>query len=606
MQFHVPIRTGSDGADRLTPRTPVGFRTPFLLFILSFGLIAAAWCWMGWPATFSSAVIDPARKLDCVSYAPFRAGQTPWNSNEVISPDQIAADMAALSTISRCIRTYSVENGLDKVPELAAKVGLKVILGVWIGRDRAKNAALIDTAVSLARNYPGVITSVMVGSEVLLRGEMTASDLRGIIRSAKARLDVPVSYADAIEFWLRHRDVAGDVDFVTVHVLPYWEDVPVRAEDAALRVDEIHKEMAGAFPGKEILIGEAGWPSQGRMRDGALPSRINQARFISDILERARRENFRVNLFEAYDEPWKRQWEGTVGGHWGLLGGYSRELKYPPGSAVSNHPFWRSQLGAGLAFAACVFAAALLTLWRRPSEPGLAPWLGVAASASVGGILLGVAAQKALYESYGFAGCCEQGVLLAAAIVGPPLCANALMSRRPLPAFTELVGAREDRARSVPVLALGLVLMITTLVATETALGLVFDPRGRDFPFASLTMAVVPLWIVELLNKRKSGVPQVAEATFACLFVAAALCIALNEGPRNWQSLWTSAAYVLLGAALLPRLVLARSGIGFSKMFGNETDTEPVAAVSVSPPNAQTGASPVSPCRPLQEAGNDR
>ena len=77
------------------------------------------------------------------------------------------------------------------------------------------------------------------------------------------------------------------VDFVTVHILPYWEDFPVRAEDAAAHVDDIRKQVALAFPGKEILIGETGWPSKGRMRDGALPSRINQARFISEILDRA-------------------------------------------------------------------------------------------------------------------------------------------------------------------------------------------------------------------------------------------------------------------------------------------------------------------------------
>jgi exo-beta-1,3-glucanase (GH17 family) len=605
MQLHAPIPIGSDGAGRLRRTAPVAFRTPLLLFVLSMSLIVAAWCWMAWPATLSSSAIDPAGKLDCISYAPFRAHQTPWNSDEVISPEQIAGDLATLSTISGCIRIYSVENGLDKVPELAAKVGLKVMLGIWIGRDRLKNAALVDTAVSLARNYPGVIISVIVGSEVLLRGEMTASDLRGTIRSAKARLDVPVTYADVIEFWQRHRDVGDEVDFVTVHVLPYWEDIPVRAEDAALHVDNIRKEMAAAFPGKEVLVGEAGWPSRGHMRDGALPSRINQARFVAEILDLARRENFRVNLFEAYDEPWKRQWEGTVGAHWGLLDGYSRELKYPPGSAVSNYPFWKLQLGAGLAFGSAVFAAALLTLWRRPSEPGLAPWLAVAASASVGGVLLGVAAEKAFYESYGLAGWSEQGVLLAAAILAPLLCANALMSGRPLPAFVELIGAREDRARSLPALVLGGVLVITTLVATETALALVFDPRGRDFAFAGLTMAVMPLWAVALLNRRRSGISQVAEATFAYLFVAAALCIALNEGPRNWQSLWTSAAYVLLGAALWPRLVFAGSAIAFSKMPGNDGGAEAVAVVSLSSPHALTGASLASPHRRLQEAGSD-
>ena len=606
MQLHAPIPTASDSANRSQWTAPVALRMPLLLFVLSLSLIAAAWCWMAWPATLPLAGIEPASKLDCVSYAPFRAHQTPWNSDEIISPDQIAEDLATLSRISRCIRTYSVENGLDKVPELAAKAGLKVILGIWIGRDRVKNAALIDTAVSLAKNYPGVITSVMVGSEVLLRGEMTAPELRGIIRSAKARLAVPVSYADVIEFWMRYRDVADDVDFVTVHVLPYWEDLPVRAEDAAAHVDHIRKEMAAAFPAKEIFVGEAGWPSEGRMRDGALPSRINQARFISEIVDLARRENFRLNLFEAYDEPWKRQWEGTVGAHWGLLDGYSRELKYRDGSAVSNDPFWKWQLGAGLAFGVMVFAAALLTLWGRSPPSGLAAWLSVAASAAVGGSLLGVAAQKALDESYGIAGWCEQGLLLAAAIVAPLLCASALMSGRPLPAFAELIGAREDRTRSWSALVLGGVLMITTLLATELALGLVFDPRGRDFPFAGLTMAAVPLWTVAMLNKRKPGISRVAEATFACLFVTAALCIALNEGPRNWQSLWTSAAYVLLGLALWPRLVLTGSTIAFSKIFSDEGCAEPVAVVSVSPPHVQSGAPPASPRGPRQRAGSDR
>ena len=84
---------------------------------------------------------------------------------------------------------------------------------------------------------------------------------------------------------MRYQEVGADVDFVTIHFLPYWEDVPPRAEDAAAHVDDIRRRVAIAFPGKEILIGETGWRSYGRMRDGALPSRIDQARFISEILD---------------------------------------------------------------------------------------------------------------------------------------------------------------------------------------------------------------------------------------------------------------------------------------------------------------------------------
>jgi len=140
--------------------------------------------------------------------------------------------------------------------------------------------------------------------------------------------------------------------------------------------------MAVAFPGKEILVGETGWPSHGRMRDAALPSRTNQARVVSEILDLAKRENFRVNLIEAYDQPWKRQLEGTVGGYWGLFDSVQRALKYPPGIAISNYPYWKLQMAGGMALAILVFTTAWLTLRRRPWTPRRASWIAVGISAT--------------------------------------------------------------------------------------------------------------------------------------------------------------------------------------------------------------------------------
>jgi exo-beta-1,3-glucanase (GH17 family) len=525
-------------------------RVPLALLLISLSMIAGTWWWLAMPFTPVRSPIDPGAKLDCVSYAPFRKHQSPWNSIIIISPEQIAEDLAQLSRISKCIRTYSVENGLDKVPELASRVGLTVILGVWIGRDRVKNALAIDTAMSVADQYPGVVTAMMVGSEVLLRGEMLASDLLEAIRSVKARSNIPVSYADVWEFWLRHREVADEVDFATIHILPYWEDLPVRAEDAAAHVNDIRKRMALALPGKEILIGETGWPSTGRMRGGAVPSRINQARFVSGILDLARQENFRVNLFEAYDEPWKRRWEGTVGANWGLFDGVTRELKHPTAVAISNYPFWKSQLSAGLALSVSVFGVAFWTQRRRQSPPRLPSWVAVTISATVGGILVGLAVEKVFYESYGFGGWLFRSLLLAAGLAAPLLASNAAMSERALPTFSELIGPRESGTLSFPAIILGFTLLVTALIATESALALVFDPRRRDFPFADLTMAAVPFWTLTLLNRPRSATRPIAEKVFASLFAGSAIYVGYNEGFHNWQALWTAAAYLLLGATL--------------------------------------------------------
>ena len=159
------------------------------------------------------------------------------------------------------------------------------------------------------------------------------------------------------------------VDFITIHILPYWEDFPVRAGQAGTHVDQIWQRMTREFPGKEILLGESGWPSAGRMREGALPSRVNQARVVSDVVALAQRDKFRLNLIEAYDQPWKRGLEGTVGGYWGILDAYRREVKFAPGAVITDYPFWRWQAGAGVFYAALMFTVAFARLRRRPWSP---------------------------------------------------------------------------------------------------------------------------------------------------------------------------------------------------------------------------------------------
>src|SRR6267154_312069 len=383
---------------------PISLRTPLALLLTSLGMIAAVWWWLATPITLVRAPIDPNAKLQCVSYAPFRDAQTPLVPTTHITAEQIEQDLAQLAKITDCVRTYSIENGLDQVPALAAKVGLKVIQGIWLSSNRIKNLSQISIVVGLTKEYPGVITALVVGNEVLLRGEMTTSDLAANIRSVKAQVRVPVTYADVWEYWLRNREVYDAVDFVTIHILPYWEDLPVRAKYAAIHVDSIRKRMAVSFPAKEILVGETGWPSVGRMRDAALPSRTNQARVVSEILDLAKQENFRVNLIEAYDQPWKRQLEGTVGGYWGMIDSVQRAVKYPPHVAISNYPLWKLQMGCGMALSVFVFAAAWLTLRRRPWTPRLLSWVAVGISATTAGILFGIATDTMFYESYGLGG----------------------------------------------------------------------------------------------------------------------------------------------------------------------------------------------------------
>jgi glucan 1,3-beta-glucosidase len=510
-------------------------------------VIAGIWAWLGAPLAMPETPLSPGEKLYCLSYSPFRGSQTPLDPTTRIPAAQMEEDLSRLAKITDCVRTYSTEFGQDEIAGIAARHGLKVMQGLWLSGKADKNREQIESVVALANKYPGTIRSVVVGNEVLLRGEMSSSDLAATIRAVKARVPVPVTYADVWEYWLHNADVAAAVDFITIHILPYWEDFPIPARTAAAHVDSIRRQVAAAFAGKEVIIGEVGWPSAGRMREGALPSPANQARVIQDVLALAKREKFRANVIEAFDEPWKRALEGTVGGHWGLLDDVTRTPKFVWGEAVSNHPHWIVQMAGGILFAVIVFAAALVA--RRGAVPSVI-WLAVTANAIAGGALIGWGIASASVESLGVAGWLRSLALVCVALLAPPVLSATLMRGTAVPRLSRLIGPAAGRIREPLARLTGAILIATMLLAILSALGLVFDPRYKDFPFAPLSAAIVPFLTHSLTMPRPNGARGIAELAGASLLALSACYIALNESFANWPSLWLCAAFAALAFSL--------------------------------------------------------
>ena len=176
--------------------------------------------------------------------------------------------------------------------------------------------------------------------------------------------------------------------------------------------------------------------------------------------------------------------------------------------------------------------------------------MAVGLSATAGGMLLGVAVDKLLLESFGTGGWLRWGALFGAAVLTPVLGAVALIDGRPLPAFVELIGPVHARDRTPLSVLLGLCLAVTTVIGLESALGFVFDARYRDFPYAQLTMAVLPIALLMLLNRRPEGARPIAEAVFGGALMLSAVWVVVNEGFTNWQSVWTCAVWAVLGATM--------------------------------------------------------
>ena len=471
-------------------------------------LISLAHGWkLGQPVIVVDALSD---HLSCVSYAPYhKPHQTPFEKTTYIAAEQIETDLKALSQRFDCVRIYSVDQGLGEVPRLAQKFGVKVLLGMWIGRKSADNEKELTRVVDLARKYPGTIRAIIVGNEVLLRGEQPASAMRAYIERVKAAVPgVPVTYADVWEFWLRNQaELADVVSFATVHILPYWEDAPVDIDNAVGHVSHIYQHVKDNLKDMKVMIGETGWPSYGRQRQGAVPSLVNQARFIREFAVRAQLENIDYNVIEAFDQPWKRKSEGAVGGYWGLFDTLDNP-KFPFRGPVAEAPAW-----GRLGYAAMASFFAVFMLWERRRLSGDRILGLLAVSIIGGGVCVGYWRDLAManrnllewavtgsYAIFQFAAVLVLGRALAA------WCAEGLPPPCLAPASHLARWARRNDQRfDAPARLFGALRFVFLFGAALVSLLLVFDARYRDFPLALYAFPALGLALLAWIHGKNEA-----------------------------------------------------------------------------------------------------
>ncbi|MGE0310918.1 MAG: hypothetical protein AB7P21_04755 [Lautropia sp.] len=493
--------------------------------------------------------------IQCLSYAPYRLdGETPFDPTAHVSRERLREDLSRLATRTRCIRTYSVRQGLEQVPEVARELGMQVLLGAWIGGDRAENAEELRIGLSLTHAYADTVRAFVVGNEVLLRRELPEAELAALLERAARESAVPVTYADVWEFWAEHPALAAHVAFVTVHILPYWEDHPVAIEEAVPHVVRIAERMRERFVGKDILIGETGWPSAGRTRDGARPGRVEQARFFREFSIAAHAHGLRYNFIEAFDQPWKRRLEGAMGGAWGVFDSQALP-KFPATGPLAPDPLAvRALVAAALGAGAGLGSLGAWVGWQRrralpravddvPGASGEAriasvparPAVAVVGVFAVAGLIGAAAVVDAAYlriwmrdwsewlagVSVSLAGL-GLGVLLACRLAGRA-------AIRPVAAPGDVADVRSRRV------AEGLALAVLFGVAVMLTL-LAFDPRYRGFPAALYAMPTAAVLLLRVGGWFAFADRPETRLLF-CVVLLGGVAVLWIEGPGNAQAI---------------------------------------------------------------------
>jgi exo-beta-1,3-glucanase (GH17 family) len=245
-------------------------------------------------------------------FSPYLEGQQPGSQ---IGEAQILERLEIVRPHTGWVRTFSCTDGHEATPRLAHQLGLKTLVGAWLGTDAEINERELQGVIEVAR--AGHADIVAVGNEVLLREDMGEDQLLSCIQRVKDALPgVPVGYVDAYYLFELHPRITAACDVVMTNCYPFWEGCP--REHALAYMKSMFQRTRVAAPGKRVLISETGWPDQGSPFHGSAPSTEGAMQYFVDCCRWAEEDNLELFYFAAFDEAWKVGAEGDVGAYWGL------------------------------------------------------------------------------------------------------------------------------------------------------------------------------------------------------------------------------------------------------------------------------------------------
>ncbi|HKX12055.1 MAG TPA: glycosyltransferase [bacterium] len=286
-------------------------------------------------------MVESAYPLNSFSLNPYKKHQSPFQGND-FTAEEIEADLKVLAGKTGTIRLYSSLGGLDQVPAIAAKYNMKVIASAYLDANPTNNSndREVEAVIAMAKKNKNVVR-VIIGNETQLQNTVPREKLVAYLQQARKNLKkakIPVSTAEPWDYWLMNPDLAKHVDYVAIHILPYWAEIP--ADQAVDYVISRHEAVKISFPKKQVMIAETGWPSDGPQRGAAKATLANQASFVRGFMSKAKELKLDYNLIEAFDQPWKSSIEGRAGEHWGLMDA-DRHEKFPFQGPVLEDPNWK-------------------------------------------------------------------------------------------------------------------------------------------------------------------------------------------------------------------------------------------------------------------------
>lgn len=256
-----------------------------------------------------------------LGFSAYEEGQKP---GEIITEKQIRRRLEIIRPYTKWVRSFSCTEGNELIPKIAKELGMKTLVGAWLGNDDKINQQEVENLIKISKE--GYVDIAAVGNEVMLREDLTEDELIAFIKRVKQAIPgIPVGYVDAyFEFEVKPR-ITEACDVVLANCYPYWEGCHI--DYSLLYMKEMYNKAIRAANGKPVVITETGWPNHGTSFGAATPSDENFIKYFINTQKWSIEENIKIFYFSSFDESWKVGAEGDVGAYWGLWD-KNEKLKY--------------------------------------------------------------------------------------------------------------------------------------------------------------------------------------------------------------------------------------------------------------------------------------
>ena len=254
--------------------------------------------------------------------SPYEEGQKPGDQ---LSEEQVRRRLKIMQPYTKWVRSFSTTEGNEMIPKIAKEMGMKTLVGAWLGDDPEINEKEVANLIQLAKD--GYVDIAAVGNEVMYRGDLTEDELLTFLNRAKEEIpnEIPVGYVDAYYEFTDRPAITEACDIILANCYPFWEGCDL--DYSLLYMKDMYNRAKSAGNGKKVIITETGWPSQGTNLRGAFPSEENAIKYFINTQKWSQEDDIEIFYFSSFDESWKVGAEGDVGAYWGIWD-KNEKLKY--------------------------------------------------------------------------------------------------------------------------------------------------------------------------------------------------------------------------------------------------------------------------------------